>query len=89
MRVHLILGFAVFLAIPASAQNLNPQPALRVTTDSTEYCRALAARLIGHPPDAEADQRLVEEGRRLCEDGHPRAGIAKLRRALRAGQPTR
>lgn len=56
-----------------------------MTTDSAEYCEALAARLAASPQTvAEAPRDLGEEGRRLCANGHVRTGIAKLRRALRA-----
>jgi hypothetical protein len=62
---------------------------LRVTTESSEYCEVLSARLAaaqGAGTGAGAVGRLAEDGRRLCQDGHVRAGIAKLRRALRAAQ---
>jgi hypothetical protein len=60
---------------------------VRVTTDSSAYCAELAARFAaesGTRPDAA--RTLAEEGRRLCDTGHVRTGIAKLRRALRAAQ---
>ncbi len=78
----LLLGVA--LAMPAAAH----QP-LRVTTDSPEYCGQLAERLASQPAAEEEPVRaLVEEGLRLCDSGHIRIGIAKLRRALRSVHPS-
>jgi hypothetical protein len=59
----------------------------RVTTDSREYCAELADRLVELPgARTDAVRRLAEDGMRLCENGHPRTGVAKLRRAIRAAQ---
>lgn len=87
MRLSSLL-LSVVLAVPAPALAIADQP-LRVTTDSPEYCGFLAARLSTQTGAAQtgADQRvraLAEEGLRLCDNGHIRTGIAKLRRALRA-----
>jgi hypothetical protein len=60
---------------------------VRVTTDSSAYCTELALRLANQPHGgAEPAKSLAVEGQRLCETGHVRSGIAKLRRALRATQ---
>lgn len=72
-----LLGVA--LAAPAIAD----QP-LRVTTDSPEYCGLLAARLSTQQGADQQAMALAAEGLRLCDSGHIRTGIAKLRRALRA-----
>ena len=59
----------------------------RVTTDSREYCTELAERLATLPGGREeAVRSIAEEGLRLCDKGHPRAGVAKLRRAIRAAR---
>lgn len=59
----------------------------RVTSDSREYCIELADRLGALPGSGqEAVRRLAEDGMRLCDNGHPRTGVAKLRRAIRAAQ---
>ncbi len=59
----------------------------RVTTDSREYCIELADRLVVLPGATdEAVRRLAEDGMRLCNNGHPRTGVAKLRRAIRQAQ---
>jgi hypothetical protein len=73
------LLLALLLATPARAEH-----PLRVTTDSPEYCLMLVRRLAAQPASAQPTIRhLVADGLRLCEDGHIRTGIAKLRRALR------
>ncbi len=69
-----------------SGAALAEQP-VRVTTESTAYCRELALRLAGMPSGTrEPARRLGEEGERLCRAGHTRTGIARLRRALRLAQ---
>lgn len=63
------------------------EPMPRVTTDSREYCVELAHRLVVLPgAREEAVRQLAEDGMRLCDAGHPRTGVAKLRRAIRAAQ---
>ena len=63
------------------------EPAARVTTDSQEYCAELSLRLAALPgAGAEPARSLAAEGRRLCETGYPRTGVAKLRRAMRAAR---
>lgn len=83
MRAVLPLAFlfgAVDLVVGA-------EPMPRVTTDSREYCVELAHRLVALPGARDdAVRRLAEDGMRLCEEGHPRTGVAKLRRAIRAAQ---
>ena len=59
----------------------------RVTSESTEYCASLTARLAGMPAARrEPSRSLAAEGTRLCGSGHPQAGIAKLRRAVKAAK---
>lgn len=60
------------------------EPPLHVTTDSRAYCEVLLERLAQAPGAAQGNTaRLTRQGRELCHSGHPRTGIAKLRRALR------
>ncbi|HEV7268433.1 MAG TPA: hypothetical protein VGN83_26530 [Falsiroseomonas sp.] len=74
----------LIVVLPLAAPTSTEHP-VRVTTDSSAYCKELAARFEGRPgATSEAAQILAEEGRRLCETGFVRTGIAKLRRALRA-----
>jgi hypothetical protein len=80
-----VLPLVLFFAAPDFVAGGEPMP--RVTTDSREYCTELADRLVALPGAREDTvRRLVEDGLRLCETGHPRAGVAKLRRAIRAAQ---
>ena len=83
--------FALPLLLLASLPDWAPALAAespRITTESIEYCEELAARLAASPrPVAALLRELGEEGQRLCTSGHVRAGIAKLRRALRAARP--
>jgi len=74
----------LLIAMPVSAAVSTERP-IRVTTDSSAYCRELAVRLASHPGAEQPPVRsLAEEGQRLCDTGYVRTGIAKLRRALRA-----
>ena len=74
-----LLVTALFIA-PARAEN-----APRLTTESIEYCETLFLRLGALPASSGPVPRMLgEEGHRLCQAGHIRTGIAKLRRALRA-----
>jgi hypothetical protein len=72
---------------PATAQyKLQQREPMRVTTDTPEYCQELSGE-VQHAEDARMDtppeaQFLAEEGRRMCERGLLRGGIARLRRAL-------
>ncbi len=72
---------SLLLFAPELAKSEQP---VRVTTDNRAYCEVLLQR-VGTAPAAAygAAAQLVEEGRQLCHSGHPRTGIAKLRRALR------
>lgn len=80
---HVVM--ALFCAMPALAAS--GEPVARVTTDSREYCSELAERLATLPGGQEdAVRSIAEEGLRLCDKGHPRAGVAKLRRAIRAAR---
>lgn len=84
-RMHAFLPVALLVAAPDLIAGGEPMP--RVTTDSREYCVELADRLVVLPgAQEETVRRLAEEGIRLCETGHPRTGVAKLRRAIRAAQ---
>lgn len=81
---------AVLLAAtPALAQlvPLAPPPPPRMTSESPEYCAHLGAefgRALRNHPQASAESRmLADEGTRLCARGHLRAGIMRLRKALR------
>lgn len=79
------LAIALLLAAPAFAGANEQVP--RVTTDSREYCAELSQRLDALPASRKEPLRsIAEEGRRLCDTGYPRVGVAKLRRAIRAAR---
>ncbi len=82
----LVLALTLPLVLPwAASATAETRP--RITTDTTEYCGVLAARLAGLPAaELEPSRSLGAEGVRLCGNGHVRTGVAKLRRALRAAQ---
>ena len=84
-RMRALLPLALLVAAPDLVAGGEPMP--RVTSDSREYCVELVQRL-GVLPGAGEDavRRLAEDGMRLCNNGHPRTGVAKLRRAIRAAQ---
>jgi hypothetical protein len=53
-----------------------------ITSDTSAYCLSLAARMqqAGNmPPQVKV---LWEEGRSMCERGHIRGGLLRLRRAM-------
>ncbi|HEY4250743.1 MAG TPA: hypothetical protein VGM87_06070 [Roseomonas sp.] len=82
------MAVAFGLVLRAGAPGLSAEPQnVRVTTDSVEYCGTLAQRVAALPGGGtEPARSLAEDGLRLCDTGHVRTGVAKLRRALRAAQ---
>jgi hypothetical protein len=84
-RIFVLAVPVVFCVVTTASASEAP---VRVTTDSVAYCQELAVRVAALPASVtEAVRSLAEEGQRLCDAGHVRTGIAKLRRALRASQP--
>ncbi len=94
-----ILAFGVVLGVggaTALSQTPPPPPSppatatsagdARVTTDTAEYCDALAERVIraekGSPDAAREAGQLAEEGHHMCAAGLIRGGLVRLRRAL-------
>ncbi len=58
------------------------QDPMTVTTDTSDYCLSLADRM-----DTEGDMPaharvLWRTGRSMCEHGHVRSGLLRLRRAM-------
>jgi len=87
----MVRGMVVSLSMPvlvlAIAVAAAYEGAPRVTSDSPEYCSSLAARVAVMPAARrEPSKSLAAEGVKLCGSGYPRAGIAKLRRAVKAAQ---
>ena len=57
-------------------------PSFALTTDTPAYCAQLV-RQVAERHSASLDvQRLLAEGREMCENGEVRGGIRRLRRAL-------
>lgn len=82
------MALALGVVLRAGPPGLSAEPqSVRVTTDSAEYCGSLAQRVAALPGGAvEPARSLAADGLRLCDSGHIRTGVAKLRRALRAAQ---
>jgi hypothetical protein len=78
---------ALLASAPFTLSVAGDTPPAVVTTDTPEYCHRLIARiseLVGEEPQAPplTVSSLSNEGERLCEEGHTRPGILRLRRAL-------
>ena len=79
MKKRTLLGAAVLTLMAGRAAAQEP---MTVTTDTVEYCIALADRMGsegGMPPHARV---LWRNGRAMCEQGHVRDGLVRLRRAM-------
>ncbi|UFN46940.1 hypothetical protein LPC08_12955 [Roseomonas sp. OT10] len=90
---HLLLLIGI-AGPPAASLMPHASPAAetawRVRPESPEYCAELVARLARTDGGtADPARSLGQEGARLCQAGHTRTGIAKLRRAIREAQSTR
>ncbi len=75
--VFLATGLAVSLPIVARGED-----PMTVTSDTPGYCLGLAERMEqagSMPPQMRV---LWEQGRALCERGHVRGGLMRLRRAM-------
>ena len=80
-RLPLLLVTALLTSAASPAAETMP----RIMDDTPEYCRSLAGRWAALPAARQEPSRaLGEEGARMCGEGRPRIGVAKLRRALRA-----
>jgi len=92
-RIITVPGCAMLVGlcgVPASAED--PSTPVnggvpKVTSHSLEYCNKLGnqidALVIGAPVAPPSDViELSTEGKRMCEQGHMRGGIMRLRKAL-------
>ena len=79
-----LIGSLVFGGGAAMAQPAPPLP--RLMTDRADYCAHLYNEMMNLErarPSASPDARaLADEGVRMCDRGHYRGGVARLRRAL-------
>jgi hypothetical protein len=93
MRMRAATSFmACWLCLSLSATAGQPAPidpdegALRVITDTPEYCVKLLQqidRIRDHREELPARvEMLTSEGQRMCARGYVRRGIVRLRRAL-------
>jgi hypothetical protein len=57
-------------------------PSFPLTTDTLQYCNQLARQVADHHSVQPDVQRLLTEGREMCERGQIRGGIRRMRRAL-------
>ena len=55
---------------------------MTVTTDTPEYCLSLADQMQAQGPMSNNAYTLWQDGRLLCQRGHVRRGLARLRRAM-------
>jgi len=58
------------------------QPSCVLTTDTLQYCNLLARQITERRTLQPDVQRLLSEGREMCDHGEIRGGIRRLRRAL-------
>jgi hypothetical protein len=86
-----LLGATILLGLGSAAALSQSGPvgsvgALRVTTDTSEYCASLAGQVAAERPRSTATGQevsaLAEEGRQMCDSGLIRGGLLRLRRAL-------
>ncbi len=73
--------FILWLGLAGVGLHAQPPP-VAVTTDTREYCEHMVAQVQAGLPLTAEMQRLLDEGRHLCDQGHVRGGIMRLRRAL-------
>jgi hypothetical protein len=57
-------------------------PTAAITTDTLEYCVSLQHMVLQRGSRLPDVQRLLNEGRRMCDHGEIRVGIWKLRQAM-------
>ena len=78
MQKAAVLMASLFLA----ASLCSPDGPVTVTSDTKDYCMGLASRMDTAdtmPPHA---RTLWSLGRSMCENGHVRSGLFRLRRAM-------
>jgi hypothetical protein len=81
LRPFWMLLFAASAMLAATARGEEPPPAI-ILTDTEEYCDRLQQMIGDRAAHVTEARRLFIEGRRMCDHGEVRAGIARLRQAL-------
>ena len=81
--VMLLLAVTPCLALSAAPPGLADEPpSFALTTDTPVYCAQLVRQVTERHSTVPDVQRLLAEGRELCERGKIRGGIRRLRHAL-------
>ena len=78
MQKAFVLAASLFLA----ASLCSADGPITVTSDTKGYCISLASRVDAASPKPPHVRVLLESGRTLCETGHVRGGLFRLRRAM-------
>jgi hypothetical protein len=73
---------AVLAALSCGTARAQEPPPVVVLTDTVEYCTHLQRMIQDRPTRPPDVNRLLTEGRRMCEHGEVRRGIFRLRNAL-------
>ncbi len=82
-RVLSLLPAVLFLLLsPASLGLADEPPSFALTTDTPAYCAQLVRQVTDRHSALPDVQRLLAEGRELCDRGKVRGGIRRLRHAL-------
>jgi hypothetical protein len=60
---------------------------MEITTDTVEYCLRLRDKIsslmnLGTTPPSHQVLDLSSEGQRMCDQGQPKGGVMRLRKAL-------
>ena len=79
MKWALILATGLGAYWPAAAWAEDPMP---VTSDTPVYCLTLAQHMEARGGMTPQIRVLWEQGRDMCQHGHVRAGLWRLRRAI-------
>ncbi len=84
MTIRRALGLPVLLAwlCVAGLARADETPSFVLSSDTPAYCAQLARQVADRRSMSLDVQRLLSEGREMCESGQVRGGIRRLRRAL-------
>jgi hypothetical protein len=76
------LTLLMLVVSPCAAPLCLADEAPAVTSDTLTFCRDLAQKVADRHSPLPDVQRLLSEGRDMCERGMVRGGIRRIRRAL-------
>ncbi len=79
MMKQIMLGAALAGGLAGVVPTDDP---MTVTTDTPEYCISLADHMDAMGQMTPNARVLWQRGRSMCEHGHVRGGLARLRRAM-------